>query len=179
VNWKDRQDRYGRVSRAFHWGMSVLLGWQFASALAREFLEDTALEQFLWSTHPPMGFLIFVLLVLRAVWAVSQRAHRPPSVHWLALTGHITLYLFTFLVPFIALLRQYGSGRAFEPFGIPLFSGSEGERIDWMVSLGSLLHGELGWVLLALIIGHIGMAVWHRQAADQTDVLPRMWGKPG
>jgi cytochrome b561 len=177
VNWIDRQDRYGPASRAFHWGMAALLAWQFASAMAHKFIEDTAVEQFLWSTHRPLGVLILILLVLRGIWAVSQRANRPPSVHWPALTGQITLYLLTFLVPFIALLRQYGSGRSFEPFGIPLFSGWEGQRIDWMVSLGGLLHGELGWVLLALIAGHIAMAVWHKRATNQTDVLPRMWGR--
>lgn len=176
MRWKDNTERYGRVTRAFHWGMVALLSWQFASALARKFFEDSAAEQFLWSTHRPLGFLLLVVLILRVVWAISQRAHRPPSVHWPALTGQITLYLMTFLVPCIALLRQYGSGRAFEPFGIPLFSGWDGQRIDWMVSLGGLLHGEMGWVLLALIIGHAGMAIWHRRAANQIDVLPRMWG---
>jgi cytochrome b561 len=157
--------------------MALLLAWQFASALAREFFEDTAIEQALWSTHRSVGALIFALVILRAAWAVAQRAHRPPSVHWLALTGQITLYILTCLVPFIALLRQYGSGRAFEPFGIPVFSGWEGEGISWMVALGGLLHGELGWVLFILTLGHVAMAVWHRRAEGQTDVLPRMWGR--
>jgi len=177
VTWFDRQDRYGRVSRAFHWGLAALLSWQFASALAHKFIEDTPIEEFLWSTHRSMGVLILALVLLRATWAMTQRAHRPPSVHWPALAGQITLYLLTLLVPSIALLRQYGSGRVFEPFGVALFSGWEGQRVDWMVSLGSLLHGELGWVLLTLILGHIGMAVWHRRASRQTDVLPRMWGR--
>jgi len=177
VSWVDRQDRYGRVSRGFHWGMAALLGLQFASALAHKFFEDTSVEVVLWSTHRPVGALILLLLVLRGIWAVTQRAHRPPSVHWPALTGQITLYLLTFLVPFIALLRQYGSGRAFEPFGLALFSGWEGQRIDWMVSLGGLLHGEMGWILFALIAGHIAMALWHQRTPGQTRVLPRMWGR--
>lgn len=176
MSWTDNQQRYGRVSRLFHWGLSVLLTWQFASALAREFIEDTALEQFLWSTHRPLGSLILLLVILRVIWALTQRAHRPPSVHKLALAGHILLYTLTFLVPLIGLIRQYGSGRAFEPFGIPLFAGWEGDRIEWMMSLGGLLHGELGWVLLALIAGHAGMALFHQRSANQTNVLPRMLG---
>lgn len=177
MNWTDQQAYYGLVSRSFHWGMALLLGWQFAGALSRKFFEDTALEGFFWSTHRSVGVVVFALVILRGVWALAQRSHRPASVHWLALTGQITLYLLTFLVPLIALLRQYGSGRAFEPFGIPVFSGWPGEGINWMVALGGLLHGELAYVLLALILGHVGMAVWHRQSSSQLDVLPRMWGR--
>jgi cytochrome b561 len=82
------------------------------------------------------------------------------------------LYLLMIAVPAIALVRQYGSGRAFAPFGLPLMAARENDRIDWMVQLGRLLHGELGWVLLALVAGHVAMAIWHRRGAH--DVMPRM-----
>lgn len=60
--------------------------------------------------------------------------------------------------------------------GMPLFSGWEEEReIAWTIAPANLLHGRLGWALLAVIAGHITMAVWHRRAADQPDVLPRIW----
>jgi cytochrome b561 len=44
-----------------------------------------------------------------------------------------------------------------------------------MVELGGLLHGELGWVLLACVVGHIAMALWHRRHPT-SNVLPRMIG---
>ncbi len=53
----------------------------------------------------------------------------------------------------------------------------DGEKIDWLVEVGSVLHGGLGWVLLAMIVGHIGMALVHRKQSGQINVLPRMWGK--
>ena len=49
----------------------------------------------------------------------------------------------------------------------------EGDRIEWMTALGSNFHGLLGWTLLVLIVGHAGMAIWHRRAGDQ-DALARM-----
>jgi len=55
MSWTDNQERYGQVSRAFHWGFSALLSWQFASAIARKFFEDTSVEEFLWSTHRVLG----------------------------------------------------------------------------------------------------------------------------
>ena len=65
------------------------------------------------------------------------------------------------MVPILALLRSYGSGRAFAPFGIPLWGAGE-DKIAWMVAAGDAAHGLLAWGLLALIVGHAGVAVWHR-----------------
>ena len=34
-------------------------------------------------------------------------------------------------------------------------------RLDGLVNLGNDLHGELGWVLLALALGHVLMVIVH------------------
>jgi len=169
----DNATRYGTVSRFFHWGMAVLLLWQFLSAASHYFFEDTAIEAFFWPTHKAMGVLLLTLVVLRLLWALVNLSRRPPAIDLLSKLGHIALYLLVLTVPILALIRQYGSGRAFEPFGIPLFAGFEGEKIQWMLDLGSDLHGELGWVLLLLIVGHMLMA-WRHRNTDK-DVMPRMW----
>ncbi|WOD11256.1 hypothetical protein RPW65_19960 [Pseudomonas sp. NyZ704] len=39
------------------------------------------------------------------------------------------------------------------------------------------MPGWLGWTLLAMTIGHIGMTLYHRRNATEQDVLPRMAGK--
>lgn len=171
---QDNTDRYGSISRLLHWGMALLLLWQFASAAARVLAEDTTVEQFLWSTHKPLGALLLVLVVIRIVWALINTSHRPPSVSAGAKAGHIALYLLLLVVPAIALLRQYGSGRSFEPFGIPLFPGFEGEEIAWMEAPANLLHSWLGWLMLVLIIGHAAMAIIHRRSDNHVDVLRRM-----
>lgn len=169
----DNATRYGTVSRFFHWGMALLLMWQFLSAASHYFFEDTAIEAFFWPTHKAMGVLLLTLVVLRLLWALVNLSRRPPAINLLSKLGHIALYLLVLTVPILALIRQYGSGRAFEPFGIPLFAGFEGEKIQWMLDLGSDLHGELGWVLLLLIVGHMLMA-WRHRNTDK-DVMPRMW----
>lgn len=171
----DNQSRYGTVSRVLHWGMAVLFLWQLMSSAAHYFLEDTAIEAFFWPTHKPLGFLLLVLVFIRLIWAVINLAKRPPSLTKAAAAGHLALYGFMFIVPSLALLRQYGAGRAFEPFGLPVFSGFEGEKIKWMIDLGSDFHGELGWAFFAVIIGHISMAVWHKFKDTEQDVLPRMY----
>lgn len=80
-------------------------------------------------------------------------------------------------VPLVALVRQYGSGRAFSPFGIPLMPGFEGGKIEWMTDLGSNFHSLLGWLLLALAVGHIVAAFWHHFTGDK-NVMYRIIGTP-
>lgn len=171
----DSAIRYGTVSRWFHWGMALCFVGVFAAALVHHFLEDSALDGRLWPLHRPLGALLLLLVLLRAAWALRHANRRPPHVSRAARVGHLALYALMAVVPFIGLLRQYGSGRAFAPFGMSLMPGRADDKIDWMVHLGGLLHGELGWVLLAGVAGHIAMTVWHRRHGAG-DVLPRMIG---
>ncbi|MCP1727409.1 cytochrome b561 [Natronospira proteinivora] len=172
----DNTERYGTVSRVLHWGMGLVILWQLLTVLARVFFDDeSALYGFFWGTHRETGLLIFLLVLLRGVWALANLSRRPPSVSLPAKLGHITLYLLMIVIPFLALLRQYGSGRAFEPFGIPLFPGFEGDSIDWMMAPATLFHSWAGYLLFSLIIGHAAMAIWRRRDPEKQDVLSRMW----
>lgn len=170
----DTNERYGAVSCFLHWGMALLFLWQFLTASAHAFLDDTPVEEFMWSSHKPLGLLLLILVAIRGLWALANISRRPHSVSMAAKLGHIALYLLMFVIPTLALLRQYGSGRAFEPFGLPLMQGSPGDKIEWMMMPANLLHGFLGWTLLALVIGHIVMAWVHRRRPGHVDVFPRM-----
>ncbi|MGD8175827.1 cytochrome b [Marinimicrobium sp. ARAG 43.8] len=169
----DSKERYGVITRVFHWGMAILIFWQMLTVASRVALEDTAVEAFFWATHKPLGALLLVLIALRIVWALLNLSRRPPSVSLGARLGHIVLYALMLAIPVIGLLRQYGSGRSFEPFGIALFSGFETPQIEWMVSLGNQIHGSLGWLLFVLIAGHIIMAYWHKRPGH-VDVMRRI-----
>lgn len=170
----DTKERYGFITRLLHWGMALLLLWQFLSAGSHLLLGDTPVEEFFWATHKPLGFLLLILIFIRSLWALANLSRRPPSVNRMATRGHVALYGLIFLIPSLALLRQYGSGETFEPLGITLFSGFEGDEIAWMVLPANLFHSWFGWALLLMIIGHVFMAFQHRRQPGHVDVLPRM-----
>ncbi len=174
---KDSHERYGAVSRFLHWSMALAVFWQLTSAMAHYFFEDTAFEAFMWPTHKPLGFALIILAILRLVWALLNLSQRPPQVDRWAKLGHVVLYLLLVVVPLLGLLRQYAFGRGFSPFGLPIFQASEDGGPDWMIDIGNALHGELGWLLLATIVGHIAFVIWHRRSSKHEDVLPRMAGK--
>lgn len=166
--------RYDPVARTLHWLMAVGILGSLASASAHFLAEDSALDKLLWPTHKHLGFALALLALLRLGWTASRPpGARPPHLNRAAAAGHALLYVLMLAIPSIALLRQYGSGRAFSPLGLPLFPGFDpANKIVWMTELGGALHGELGWLLAVMIVGHVGAVVWHRLRGE--DVLPRM-----
>jgi cytochrome b561 len=167
---------YDPVSRGLHWLMALLFAWMYCSAVTHNLLSDSALDKFLWPYHKPVGLLLLVLFMLRAGWSLLNRHNRPPSVNLLASIGHATLYGLMLLIPLIGLIRQYGSGRAFSAFGVEVMEGFEGEKIQWMIDLGSNFHSLLGWTMLVLIVGHIGAVILHHRQ-NNAQVLSRMTGR--
>ncbi len=173
IHWQDTADRYGLVSRSLHWGMAALFLIQFLGMITEAILGETPFTKTLNSQHSAIGALILLLAALRILWALLNRARRG-TVNPLARLGHLALYVLMFTVPALALLRAYGSGRGFSPFGLQLFPAT-GQRIEWMVAPASALHGPLAWALLVLIAGHVTMALAHR-FIWRDDTLTRMAG---
>lgn len=176
---RDRAERYGVISRVLHWSMALLFAWQFFGMASKIVLGKVPLVSFMVGTHGPVGFLLMVLIVLRLVWAFSQRSSRPthaPGIGGLlARGGHYMLYILMLAVPALALLRQYGSGRGFSPWGLTIMEKT-GQRVEWMMEPGNLAHGVLGWLLLALAVGHVAMALVH-QYWIRDGLLQRMLGR--
>lgn len=164
VHWRDTAERFGLISRALHWGMAGLFLWQFTGMGLRLALGRTPLVSFWVGTHAPLGALLLVLVLIRLGWARANRHNRPPHdpgrLGQLARLGHGGLYTLMLAVPALGLLRLYGSGRGFAPFGLTIFP-PRAEKITWMIAPADALHSPLAWGLLALIAGHVAMALIH------------------
>lgn len=176
IEMNDSKLRYGAVSRGLHWAMALAFAWIYCSTAAHYLLEDSALDKFLWPTHKQVGLLLMGLLLVRLLWSLLNRHRRPPSLNLAARLGHGLLYAGMFAIPFLGLLRQYGSGRAFSAFGLPVMSGFEGPKIQWMTDLGNSFHSLLGWTLLVLIAGHVAAVILHC-VKGQGHILRRMAGR--
>ncbi len=155
--------------------MTLVFAWQFTTVAARVLFEDSPFDEFMWASHKSVGATLMLLIALRLLWWALNASRRPPAVSMAARVGHMALYALMFLVPLIGLIRQYGSGRAFSPWGIPFMPGFEGDKIEWMTDLGGNFHGLLGWTLLIMIIGHTVAALWHWRKGGNK-VMQRMIG---
>ena len=165
AGWRDHRAGYGIISRTFHWTMAALFAWQFTSALCNQFAPETTLRNFFWSMHFNFGIILWCVVFLRGAWGLANLSRRPPyegprMQRWAAGTVHVALYALMVTVPSLALLRAYGSERGMRFFGQQVFD-PRAEEIEPVVALGNALHGELGYTLLALVAGHIAMALWH------------------
>lgn len=172
----DNTQRYGLVTRALHWLMAAIFLWQFIGMGLRLALGRTPLVGFFVSSHGALGAVLFVLVAIRILWGLLNRNRRPAYEHGLlgllAKAGHLGLYALMVIVPGLALLRAWGSGRGFQPFGIPVFPAT-GEQIAWATAPANALHGVLAWVLLVLIAGHVFMVLVH-QFIFRDNVASRM-----
>lgn len=172
--------RYGLVSRVLHWGMAALFAWQFTGMILKYVLGRVPLMAFWVGTHASVGTLLFLLILLRAGWALAQRRHRPVYEAGLfgrlAAAGHLVMYGLMLIVPVLGVLRMIGGERPVALFGIAIRPGRE-QEIGWLTAPANLIHGPLAWTLLVLIVGHVAMVLLHR-FAWRDDVLSRMAGGP-
>lgn len=170
----DSKQRYGGISRLFHWGMALLVYWQFLKFFDRINDGEHWVGENLVSWHISIGSVLLVLIVLRAIWAATQKNNRPqqdPTTAFLVKAGHGLLYLCLLLLPITGLMTMIGNGYGWEPFGIVLVAGG-GEEINWMATLGSV-HSVIAWSLLILVVGHVSIALMHH-FVKKDGILRRM-----
>ncbi len=169
----DSKERYGSVSKVLHWLMAVLIIWQMLKFGDRIAEGEHWIGQALVPWHISIGTLLLGLIMLRILWVMGQRRHRPrqnPSTARLVKAGHGLLFAGMLLLPLTGVLTMLGGGHGLTAFGLEIFA--EGEEIAWAASLGSL-HSPLAWVLAALALGHIGIALFHH-FVQRDDTLTRM-----
>lgn len=181
VPLRDTPRIYGKVTRLLHWAMAALILWQFLGMGLRAVFGRQEWLAPLVGSHAPVGTALFVLVILRGLWAWSNRRNRPAHgggvLGRAATAGHGLLYLLMLAIPGLALLRAWGSDRVFAPFGFEIFSAKSPE-VEWTGAIAGALHGELGWVLMAVVAGHVLMVGLH-QAMWRDGTLARMAGRQG
>lgn len=161
--------------------MAVLFLAQFSSAAARALLpRGNEIREALWSYHTDLGVTLFLLVMLRGAWGLANLSNRPGHAEdWLgraAKIGHVALYALMFVVPATRILASAGSERGLRYFGFQVFPPRQPE-IAWM-QIPAELHGELGWLLACLVLGHILMAVCWHQLIQRDGAMKRMIGRP-
>lgn len=170
----DSKERYGSITRIFHWGMALLIIWQFMKFFDRINDGEHWIGENIVSWHVSIGSLLLVLIVLRLIWAATQKNNRPeqdPSTAFLVKAGHGLLYLGMLLLPITGLMIMIGNGYGWNPFGLGLIARG-GAEIGWLATLGSA-HSLIAWSLLILVLGHAGIALLHH-FVKKDDVLGRM-----
>ncbi|SMX51070.1 cytochrome b/b6 domain-containing protein [Actibacterium lipolyticum] len=177
-------ERFGSVSKAFHWLTALLIitliplgiiandmGFDTSEALAR--------KAFLFSLHKTLGVTVFFVALLRILWAFTQT--RPgflntdkPAETFMAEMVHWLLYAALVLVPLTGWIHHAattGFAPIWWPFGqeLPFVPKSEN-----LAETFSALHIIFERVLLVSILLHVAGALKHH-FVDRDATLKRMW----
>ncbi|QFT93364.1 hypothetical protein FIU86_10980 [Roseovarius sp. THAF9] len=184
-------DRYGTVTKTFHWLTALLilsaipLGL-FANDLAHAVRNpdiatteaDVSRAAFLFSLHKTIGVTVFFVALLRILWAIGQtkpgllngdkplEARAAETVHWL-------LYGSLLAVPLTGWIHHAattGFAPIWWPFGqsLPFVPKDDG-----LAHTFASLHYILNWVLWLSLAAHIAGALKHH-VIDRDATLRRM-----
>jgi cytochrome b561 len=169
---RDSRKRYGSITRLFHWGMTLLIGWQMLKFFDRISEGEHWVGQTLVPWHLSIGTLLLLLVVARIAWVAAQKvrpAQNPATVLFVRI-GHGLLYAGMVLMPLTGVSAMVGAGYGWSAFGLQIVP--QGDEVPWMATVGSL-HSSIAWVLLVLVAGHMAITLLHHFALKD-DTLRRI-----
>jgi len=157
-------EKWGGISRLFHWGMLVLFVGVFPLGLYMADLPLSKQKLKLYALHKSIGLTLLGLAALRLLWRATQRRPRLPAMPaWQerAATGmHVSLYVLMFLVPLAGWLFNSAAGFPLQWFGqvnLPaLVSANPGLKV-----LARGLHEVGAWILVSFVALHAAAALKH------------------
>jgi len=165
MKYRNTRNTYGLVSRCLHWLMAALILTVLFIGLTWGYYPG-GLRAPALIIHKSFGVLILFFLTMRIGWRVFNS---PPSLpdtigktmKLAAHLGHLGLYAFMLIMPLSGLLMVNSRGREVKLFNtISLPSLMEKNR-EWAPILRES-HGIIAYCFLALIIVHVGAALYHR-----------------
>ena len=168
---------YAPIAKALHWAVAVLAISLIAVGIGREFMPKGPTRDFVTMLHKATGIVVLLLMIWRLQWRVMNPPPPPePGLkRWqvgLSHAAHWSLYAILIAMPLIGWAGSNAAGRPVSMYGLfdlPAMVSEDKplrETLFW-------LHGVLGYAALALIVVHVGAALYHRYVLKDA-VLARM-----
>ncbi len=183
MGMRNSTTRYGGITKTFHWLTAILIFMAFplgiiANGLPFENGEEIARKAWMFSLHKSVGVTVFIVAVLRILWALGQtkpallngdnrlEAFAAETVHWL-------LYASLVIVPLSGWIH-HASTTGFAPLFLPFGDNLPGvPKSETLAGLTSGIHIVFTKVLLVAVLAHVGGALKHF-VIDRDKTLQRM-----
>ncbi|MEX3934559.1 cytochrome b [Paraburkholderia phymatum] len=175
LNALTQRRAYDGIARLLHWLVALLITAQFLLGWTMPDVHRDTLPDGLIAWHLGVGAAIVAAVVCRILWRVTHQpppAELTPALSFISRATHALLYITLVAVPLAGWANASSRGWAVKLFGVVRYPDLTQNGSQTGHALGDV-HGWLAWVLLALIVLHIGGALFHRIVLKD-DVLQRM-----
>jgi cytochrome b561 len=169
---------WGVGVRVFHWLIAVLVIAQGVIGLMMVEMGLTPAKVRVFALHKSIGITILALVLLRVAWRLTERkpADPPAMPRWQRRTArvmHVALYLLILALPLSGWWFNSAANAPLVWFGlVDVPSLTRGYDPVWKPR-ALFLHEALFWLLVLLLVVHIGAALWHH-FKQRDDVLKRI-----
>ena len=160
------RQRYDRVTAWLHWAIGILLLAEIAFGLVLDEIapRGTPARAGVINLHKSFGIVLGLMIVVRIAWRLGHAAPPWPATmstrrRRAANTGHVALYVCMAVAPLAGYLGSNFSKHGVRFFGVVLAPWGP----DWPAAYSFLVgvHSVSTYLLLALTIGHVAMALKH------------------
>ena len=169
--------RYSPVQRTFHWLMAAIILTAICLGVwAGQQQPGTHPRVEVLEIHKSLGMTALVLLPFRFVMRLiaGEPAWRVPLTPMVRLASHAAhglLYLAMAVVPLAGYVASGAGGRSLPFFGL-FFWPKLAPQDKALAHAAAGVHYYAAWTIIALLVIHIGAAIWHRTKGDE--VFARM-----
>lgn len=159
----NRAERYSRVAIWFHWTIALLVIANLAIGLLHESLLSGVSGAM--GLHKSIGLTVLALTAGRVAWRLMHPAPPLPGhvsrvERGVAHLVHVVLYALLVILPLTGWMMASGAKRYplnwFGLFPVPYLPIAPD-----LAGVGHDGHEVLGWLMLALIVLHVGAALRH------------------
>ena len=169
--------RYTPVAIGLHWLVGIMILGSFGVGLYMADLPLSPQKLKIYSWHKWAGVTIFMLVVIRCLWRLFNKAPALPAQlpQWqrrFAAATHYLLYALMFAIPLSGWLMSSAKGFQTVYFGVLPIPDLLQKNVD----LGDILrnvHEALNWLMISVVVLHAAAALKHH-FIDKDDVLRRM-----
>ncbi|MFT3755196.1 MAG: cytochrome b [Pseudoxanthomonas sp.] len=179
---KNTADRWGIISQSLHWLIAVLILAIGVVGLTMGELPRTPKYFWVYTAHKSLGISVLALMLLRLVWRLYAGTPKPvPGTprwqHAIASLTHVLLYVLALAIPLSGWLYDSASGlRPFKFFGLfnmPKLVAPD----DALKATAHFMHEWGFWLLIALVLLHVGAALQHHTFNRDATLLRMLPGR--
>lgn len=169
-----RADRYGAMAVSIHWLSAALILVLIGTGFRATGSVDPAAKAQLLRLHVPIAIMVLLIALLRIVWWCKFDRKPDPvssSPHWQERTAkavHLLFYgvILGMIASGIGMMVLSGAGT--------IIFGQGGVLPDFSKFAPRVPHGIGAWLLIGLLVLHVGAALYHHFFLRDGQ-LKRMW----